>query len=914
MAVTQAQIDAFKTHCVKKPNHILNTDELQKQWTPGFFEHTVKENENLQSIAKYYLNDQKAPYGFDWKWLCRFNFGVDYPPYVNYMLIDKFGIDVSSEAEMNKNRTKDHKNYSFKGNGNEKLKIPFLAGASKPGSISPNRQNVIQRRAIKITSANGPTFMTADIASNFSVTGYSVDKREVTQQKMNSVRWWITNITKKDIGETDDRGSIHELSKLKGEDSGKTGEKVKLTIIQADVTSGKYRIGDWIRMYPYFDDKANIDLLVYVQFRLIAVEFKHDIPRTEIDGGSIAANDPINKIHNPTVVLIDAKTEQTCAKFRLTKVTSDVKKDDAGHDVIVDGKQVMIPAISVNDEGFIWKIKSIPGKATFVKIKFKPENTGSDCLVYGTEPGYIRLEGWCLEAEKYCVSKIVKVVHEREIPYRVNLLTGKNNALHTDETVANLQEIFKVQNIYLRPVGVALVPDSDVSDGKKMNASVPPDEVITQAQIDVDGTPTNVPGYFNITNVDNGYVDIVPLAVPAQQDAYEAATTRALASLATLNARKADYDVAVVAGVVGDINTARIARDAAQTTFNADLATYNAAKALAEANTAPNRAAKASASVATAGVYLINARPNVVNFALIKRLNSSSTLGMGPTAMRNLLTQPTECRGVATTGMLLTFTGPDEETIWQDAPKKFKDTDIDDVAVTDSLKKMKMFSTPDTNPGHENYGGVILPNSSSLQNTMTGQGGNRAKALTLVGATYAHEIGHVVGIRHRGGDPTGEGISPDLLPSSVTNIMYWTEDAGNNPADWDLIQAEVFRGCVLCFDDDNSNKGNLEIKAFTPRPNALSGAKNTDKTFNLEVRRKGNEIAGAFLNFWIEGTRTAIKIKQVDNWTKTSRKMTTGLAKITIEFTGNTGNVAKLVIMAGDNDDLVTLEITCTVT
>jgi len=822
MAVTQAQIDAFKTHCVKKPNHILNTDELQKQWTPGFFEHTVKENENLQSIAKYYLNDQKAPYGFDWKWLCRFNFGVDYPPYVNYMLIDKFGIDVSSEAEMNKNRTKDHKNYSFKGNGNEKLKIPFLAGASKPGSISPNRQNVIQRLAIKITSANGPTFMTADIASNFSVTGYSVDKRDVTQQKMNSVRWWITNITKKDVGETDDRGSIHELSKLKGEDSGKTGEKVKLTITQADVTSGKYRIGDWIRMYPYFDDKANIDLLVYVQFRLIAVEFKHDIPRTEIDGGSIAANDPINKIHNPAVVLIDAKTEQTCAKFRLTKVTSDVKKDDAGHDVIVDGKKVMIPAISVNDEGFIWKIKSIPGKATFVKIKFKSENTGSDCLVYGTEPGYIRLEGWCLEAEKYCVSKILKVVNDRQVPYRVNLLTSKTGGHTTNENVQSLQAIFKVQNIYMRPIGVTLIPDSDTSAGERINAGGDP-EVIAQSQVTVAGVATNVPGYFNVTNVENQYVRI--------------------------------------------------------------------GAAFADALTASK----------------MNARPNVVNFVMVRRIQDNTTLGMGPTAMRNLHTRPTELRGAATNGMLKTFTGPDEETVWLDAQSKFDDSDIDDLAKKNSLKKMLMFETPDSNPGHKNFGGVVIPHAASPGAVKT------AAQLTEAGATYAHEIGHVVGIRHRGGDPTDEGIRPDLLPSSTINIMYWQEEASHDHADWDLIQADICRGCILCSHD--SNKGNLEIKAFTPRPNALSGAKNTDKTFNLEVRRKGNEIAGAFLNFWIEGVRDAIDIKQVDNWSKTSRKMSTGLAKVKIRFNDKPNNtIAKLIVMAGDNDDLVSLEITCTVT
>lgn len=829
MAVTQAQIDAFKTHCVKKPNHILNTDELQKQWTPGFFEHTVKENENLQSIAKYYLNNKMAPYGFDWKWLCRFNFGVDYPPYVNYKLIDEFGIDVSSEAEMNKNRTKDHKNYSFKGDGNEKLKIPFLAGASKPGSICPNRQNVIQRRAIKITSAHGPTFMTADIASNFSVTGYSVDKKDVTQQKMNSVRWWITNITKKDIGETDDRGSIHELSKLKGEDSGKTGEKVKLTITQANVTSGKYRIGDWIRMYPYFDDKANIDLLVYVQFRLIAVEFKHDIPRTEIDGGLIAANDPINKIHNPAVVLIGAETEQTCAKFRLTKVTSDVKKDDAGHDVIVDGKKVMIPAISVNDEGFIWKIKSIPGKATFVKIKMKPENTGSDCLVYGTEPGYIRLEGWCLEAEKYCVSKILKVVNEREIPFRVNLCTSKGGHT-TQETIANLQNILKVQDIYMRPAGVKLVPDSSTAAGEKINDAE--DEVIAQATIVKDGSNVNVPGFFNITNIDDKYVNILAGA--------------------------------------NFLITPRI-----------------------------------------------NGRPGVINYVLIRKILRDSILGAGIGQLRNLHTKPYQLRLDGLNDIKDYFIGPDEETVWLDANKKFEDNNIDDTTDKKSLKKMKAFETPKNGEAHKNLCGILLPKSSTLQETIDG-GMSAAKSLTLVGATYAHEVGHLLAIRHRGGNPKpppeNEGAEPDLLPSSVTNIMYWTEDAGNNPADWDLIQAEVLRGSVLCAKD--SNKGNITVKAFTTGVNRVLGKKNTEKTFRVEVRRKDQLLVGAFMNLFVEETREAIQIKQVDNWDKGTRKLSTGSTEIKIKFSNaaSVNDTAKLVIMVGDNDDLATLEITCKVT
>ncbi len=116
---------------------------------------------------------------------------------------------------------------------------------------------------------------------------------------------------------------------------------------------------------------------------------------------------------------------------------------------------------------------------------------------------------------------------------------------------------------------------------------------------------------------------------------------------------------------------------------------------------------------------------------------------------------------------------------------------------------------------------------------------------------------------------------------------------------------------MLCSHD--SNKGNLQIKAFTRR-NTISGAHNSKKTFNLEVLRNRTKVAGAFLNFWIEGTRAAIEIEQVQNWTKTSRIMSTGLAKVKIKFTGTTGNVAKLIIMAGDNDDLVTLEITCTVT
>jgi hypothetical protein len=752
---TEEIIKKFVHHCVQEPKNPLDVDKVQKEWKYGYFKHTVSSGENLGSIARYYATGGKAPKGFDWKFLARFNWGVDKPAYINWCLIDAFGFD--EKVNLSKNK----RSYSLK--GGEEILIPSSAHAAKPGAVAPLILNKIVKGKIRILTVQGPSLMTPDIESRFKVTGYSEPDSAVPDATKKSINWKIKKL--KDGSE-----SLHPTQ----------GETVWLKYSEADV-------GNYYRAYPYIGDEKNINEYVYVEFQVLKLELDHEVSRSKLADKLVLATDSINKIYNPAAIVIGGNTDKTAAKFRITFVEPDprAKKED---------QKFPWPGLPANDEGLEWRIKTggknRTGQAKFVKTGIVEDKTGSECVVYGVKPGYITLEAWCRYAKKAFASLTLKVVNERTIRYRVNLLSSKpfgvkKTIRKTIFTADHVEEFMKIANVYLRQIGVKLVPDSDNTTYAKVGTTNV-------------GTITPVVGK-------SGYFEL-----------------------------------------------------------------------------------------------RINCRPTVINYVFAYRDKSDFTsggytFGIGPTAGRNLHTKPKGHASATKPGKVpLTYKGVYELLDPSDETK---------------FKKMRMFPTPDTYSGKFDKIGIVIYNP--LKKDYPKGGKFTEKYDSEMGATLAHELGHCVSLRHRGGDPSSEGTKPDLRPSSRENCMYWTT-AKAGPADLDVLQLDLFRATVMTM--HNSNSGGLKIKAFLGPSKKVSGKKNSTKYVDIEVTRGTTRVAGAYMNFWIKGKNGIVKIEDVKYWDKNTRKMNTGLVKLTLKLGNKANRKANILVFTGENDDMVMTEFECAVT
>jgi hypothetical protein len=207
--------------------------------------------------------------------------------------------------------------------------------------------------------------------------------------------------------------------------------------------------------------------------------------------------DPINKIKNPSGLVIyadDQVTENTCAIFEITRY---------------------IPAslnITEDDPLVEWKITSLGGQAKF----FKNDNKGKKVRVYGTQAGEILLEadyGWMNTAKIR-----VNVVDLKQVSFRVSRI--KSGAFEPTPSIQDIKKHIRIANIYLRQVGIKLVPDtsSEVASSKgnpkvgdpgiPMVPAAPPNPMFP-------AVPSNDANIISVTKVEDGYFEVELANTPA---------------------------------------------------------------------------------------------------------------------------------------------------------------------------------------------------------------------------------------------------------------------------------------------------------------------------------------------------------------------------------------------------------------
>jgi len=303
---------------------------------------------------------------------------------------------------------------------------------------------------------------------------------------------------------------------------------------------------------------------------------------------------------------------------------------------------------------------------------------------------------------------------------------------------------------------------------------------------------------------------------------------------------------------------------------------------------------------------IINGRPGVVSFNFAVSGDSATTLGIAPTALCNIYSRPTEHPnpGVFSNSVKDGLKGPDE-TI--------------DPTDTAHFKDIKTFNTPDAKPGEQDYGGVLVykgpPSDNDIQIMAKGQ-------------VMAHELGHVVSLKHRGdltntgawgSTPSGSG-DDGLNRTTRANLMDPGTSPGVSQTDVDLLQATLFRTNVLT----KASPGGLTLKVLygaklvggkLTKLTSVKGKKNAVVKVSVEASRKTSRVANVLMNFWLRPYKTAdIRIDEIKDWAPATRKASKGLVTLKIKLLGNAGKKAKVLVMAADGDDVVTAEIACEVT
>jgi hypothetical protein len=508
--------------------------------------------------------------------------------------------------------------------------------------------------------------------------------------------------------------------------------------------------------------------------------------------------------------------------------------------------------LAPNDPGFVWRIRSDQGGAKFVQVDRVAENTGCDCLVAGVKPGLIRLEGWTAEAEKACVWLTVKVVNERQIRYRANFFERADGAA-TVFTPSRVSDAVKLANIHMRQIGMTFVPDSDASAGAYLT-------------IGTDG-PNHANNVEAVGGAWRGTHDYAAGAIVRGATAgleYVVTTAGRSGASAPTWPTKAGETVADGA--------------ATWTARAQDTRAYFKVKKIK--NKYFRNVTDADAQVAAC----INARSGVVTFNFARSGASASTGGMAPGSPPNLHTQPAGHGTAAMTGVPDTFEGPDE-TVKPDDTASFKD--------------LTAFGTPETPMGSLRYGGIIV------------YGITNNETLREQGAILAHEFGHVAAVMHRGDGNTDGNAGDDGLPGHPPDNVMDPFQGNNGRTDLDLLQLEMYRGTWLA-----ERGGGLTVRpVFTRGVTKVSGKKNDVKTVSVEVVRRGKRVTDAVMNFFLLPHATGdIQIDKAEGWDKATRKAEKGYVKLKVKLNGDAGKTAKVLVMAGDNDDLACVEIDCEIT
>lgn len=182
----------------------------------------------------------------------------------------------------------------------------------------------------------------------------------------------------------------------------------------------------------------------------------------------------LNSLYNPAAIVIESEpTETNVAVFKITTLSP-----------------AMLP-LEEDDERLQWEIRSEGGTAAFFQVNGNEDKTGTRVRVYGIAEGDVVLEARfspVLPGDPPTVAVRARIVRNRNIPFRVNFLHGQTGG--SNVTLNRAQQLIITSNIYLRQVGITLVPDTDQTE-KKLG-----DETITRIEN----------GYFKIEDLDDKYV------------------------------------------------------------------------------------------------------------------------------------------------------------------------------------------------------------------------------------------------------------------------------------------------------------------------------------------------------------------------------------------------------------------------
>jgi hypothetical protein len=251
---------------------------------------------------------------------------------------------------------------------------------------------------------------------------------------------------------------------------------------------------------------------------------------TDLDDGQLQFNpapgghrDPVNKLHNPAVVVIESAPQAG----NVAILRASVQNDSTGR-----------PIVTADDDFLSWDVASEGGQAAF----FVPtaggasDRTGTQARIYGRNSGRILVTARVKAADAPFINYGPLVAPLKTLDYRFNFLqsTTSTPAIRP----ADVPEIMGIMNIITRQFGVTMRPDPDIGTDVIMSDTVPAVIPAGTSRVIVAGPNVrrNFCRYAPIV-IDDGqsvHRAIVTNTIPPQSIEFSPATTTPIAASASI--------------------------------------------------------------------------------------------------------------------------------------------------------------------------------------------------------------------------------------------------------------------------------------------------------------------------------------------------------------------------------------------
>ena len=219
--------------------------------------------------------------------------------------------------------------------------------------------------------------------------------------------------------------------------------------------------------------------------------------RNPNNGGhaAITAADPINIIHNPSVIPILSAPPPAAAPAAGAPPVADAT--NAARIEFTWYRPASL-AFADNDPRLEWSVVPVAGGAD---VGFVGPAKGTKVLVYGKVAGEVRLEVRFRGALFATYRALVRAIHR--VPCRFNILNGPNAASTPAATPADVLNHLAIANRFLRQIAFELVLDTNVTT--KNNAHpVPGNPGIFRINVSA-GLTRNIPNAFNSLSTQLNY-------------------------------------------------------------------------------------------------------------------------------------------------------------------------------------------------------------------------------------------------------------------------------------------------------------------------------------------------------------------------------------------------------------------------